>query len=343
MRYLPQTASLFSAIGLPVNLRQLNFENVRIARESEDGKPVLMVDGTIVSASAKPVEVPRLRFAARNPAGQEIYSWTMQPERKVLLPGETIELPQPAGVAAQGRARRHGALLHRRRRDGREVAAVVPGFFHPRRRASSKHPISCGVLGPRLRGDDKFRRAPSPVFFARPRVGRRLPAFAGTSLLPSQSRGDGAPMGRIRSQSAPCGACLRGDGGAPRGAPWRRFRIPGPRFQETPRLLVHVEDAGSTPGRPAWRKEMFEAACPASSSRRGRSAPRSGPGTSRVSAYEADPRAPHRRQAVSRLSAREERCRISGTFPFRRLHRRNVSRRRPSAEPDDWDYMLYWE
>jgi predicted Zn finger-like uncharacterized protein len=90
VRYLPQTASLFSAIGLPVNLRQLNFENVRIARASEDGKPVLVVDGTIVSASAKPVEVPRLRFAARNPAGQEIYSWTMQPERKVLLPGETM-------------------------------------------------------------------------------------------------------------------------------------------------------------------------------------------------------------------------------------------------------------
>ena len=90
VRYLPQTASLFSAIGLPVNLRQLNFENVRIASESEDGKPVLVVDGTIVSASAKPVEVPRLRFAARNPAGQEIYSWTMQPERKVLLPGETM-------------------------------------------------------------------------------------------------------------------------------------------------------------------------------------------------------------------------------------------------------------
>jgi len=90
VRYLPQTASLFSAIGLPVNLRQLNFENVRIARESEDGKPVLVVDGAIVSASAKPVEVPRLRFAARNPAGQEIYSWTMQPERKVLAPGETM-------------------------------------------------------------------------------------------------------------------------------------------------------------------------------------------------------------------------------------------------------------
>ena len=32
VRFLPQTASLFSAIGLPVNLRHLQFENVRISK-----------------------------------------------------------------------------------------------------------------------------------------------------------------------------------------------------------------------------------------------------------------------------------------------------------------------
>ena len=34
VRYLPQTASLFAAIGLPVNLRHLKFENVRISKEA---------------------------------------------------------------------------------------------------------------------------------------------------------------------------------------------------------------------------------------------------------------------------------------------------------------------
>ena len=33
---------------------------------------------------------PAAAQPARNPAGQEIYSWTMQPERKVLEPGETM-------------------------------------------------------------------------------------------------------------------------------------------------------------------------------------------------------------------------------------------------------------
>ena len=34
VRYLPQTASLFAAIGLPVNLRDLKFENVKISKET---------------------------------------------------------------------------------------------------------------------------------------------------------------------------------------------------------------------------------------------------------------------------------------------------------------------
>jgi hypothetical protein len=91
VRYLPQTASLFSTIGLPVNLRQLAFEDVRVNKETENGVTVVAVDGKIVSKSAKPVSVPRLRFAARNAQGREIYTWTARPERSTLPPGETLE------------------------------------------------------------------------------------------------------------------------------------------------------------------------------------------------------------------------------------------------------------
>ncbi len=91
VRYLPQTASLFAAIGLPVNLRNLKFENVRISRETEDGKSILVIEGNIVSAAGKAAEVPRLRFAARNPAGQEVYVWTALPSRSVLGPGESLD------------------------------------------------------------------------------------------------------------------------------------------------------------------------------------------------------------------------------------------------------------
>jgi predicted Zn finger-like uncharacterized protein len=91
VRFLPQTASLFAAIGLPVNLRNLKFENVRISKEADGGMTSLIVEGSIVSTANKPTEVPRLRFSARNPSGQEIYTWTAKPERSILEPGESLE------------------------------------------------------------------------------------------------------------------------------------------------------------------------------------------------------------------------------------------------------------
>jgi len=89
VRFAPQTASLYGAIGLPVNLRGLTFENVRTTGEVHEGVPVLIVEGTIANVVNKTVEVPRLRFAMRNPAGQEIYAWTSVTGRSVLSPGET--------------------------------------------------------------------------------------------------------------------------------------------------------------------------------------------------------------------------------------------------------------
>jgi predicted Zn finger-like uncharacterized protein len=87
---MPQTASLFSTVGLPVNLRGLVFEDVRTTGEMHEGVPVLIVEGTIANVTGKSVEVPRLRFAMRNRAGQEIYAWTSVSGRSTLAPGETV-------------------------------------------------------------------------------------------------------------------------------------------------------------------------------------------------------------------------------------------------------------
>ena len=90
VRWVPQTASLYSAIGLPVNLRGLVFADVTTKKEIQDGVQVLVVEGTIVSAASRATDVPRLRFGVRNEAGREIYSWTALPNRKVLPAGETM-------------------------------------------------------------------------------------------------------------------------------------------------------------------------------------------------------------------------------------------------------------
>ncbi|HEV2956760.1 MAG TPA: MJ0042-type zinc finger domain-containing protein [Xanthobacteraceae bacterium] len=88
VRFVPQTSSLFSAIGLPVNLRGLSFDNVKTSVEGHDEVTVLVVDGTIANLTRQPIEVPRLRFAVRNAAGYEIYAWTALPAEPILAPGD---------------------------------------------------------------------------------------------------------------------------------------------------------------------------------------------------------------------------------------------------------------
>jgi predicted Zn finger-like uncharacterized protein len=90
VRWLPQTASLYAALRLPVNLRALEFANVTTQKETQDGVTVLVVEGTIVSTAKRIVEVPRLRFAVRDEAGHEVYAWTALPAQSVLAPGETL-------------------------------------------------------------------------------------------------------------------------------------------------------------------------------------------------------------------------------------------------------------
>jgi hypothetical protein len=90
VRAMPQTASFFSSIGMPVNLRGLDFDSLTTATEQHDDMPILVVSGNIINDTADTVTVPHLRFAVRNAAQQEIYSWTAMPSRASLPPGEGI-------------------------------------------------------------------------------------------------------------------------------------------------------------------------------------------------------------------------------------------------------------
>ena len=105
VRVMPQTASLFAAIGLPVNLRGLAFTGVTTIRETQDGVSVLVVQGTIANISRQPRDVPRIRLAMANKAGAEIYTWTSLPARPALAPGDaepfTTRLASPP---AEGQA-----------------------------------------------------------------------------------------------------------------------------------------------------------------------------------------------------------------------------------------------
>ena len=90
VRHFPQTASLYAALGMPVNLRGLFFQDVKSRSEFEDGVGVLVIEGTIVNLTTRTLDVPRLRFALRNASGHEVYAWTAQPSKSTLGSGNGL-------------------------------------------------------------------------------------------------------------------------------------------------------------------------------------------------------------------------------------------------------------
>jgi predicted Zn finger-like uncharacterized protein len=88
VQLMPQTAGFYRLAGLDVNLRGVLFKNVRVSTETVEGKPVLVIEGSIVDTGRKAVDLPRLRFSVRDAKGAEIYAWNTVLERTVLQPGE---------------------------------------------------------------------------------------------------------------------------------------------------------------------------------------------------------------------------------------------------------------
>lgn len=79
VKQAPDLASLFEVIGYEVNLRGLEFRDLRTFREIEGGAAVLVVEGTIQNIGDAPVAVPAVRLALRGEDQQEIYAWTLVP------------------------------------------------------------------------------------------------------------------------------------------------------------------------------------------------------------------------------------------------------------------------
>jgi predicted Zn finger-like uncharacterized protein len=88
VRAMPQTGSLFAKLGLPVNLRGLAIEGVKVEMDAAENVAVVIVEGAIVNVAKVRIEVPRLRFSTRDASGAEIYTWTALPQKAALAPGE---------------------------------------------------------------------------------------------------------------------------------------------------------------------------------------------------------------------------------------------------------------
>lgn len=90
VRTVPETARLYAAIGMPVNLRGgLEFRGVGSSVTGTGGEAVLTVEGEIANPSAHALDVPQLLIALLAPDGQALYTWTSEPPRTSLGAGET--------------------------------------------------------------------------------------------------------------------------------------------------------------------------------------------------------------------------------------------------------------
>jgi len=104
VRLLPQTGTFFKMAGLGVNLRGLEFDKLHLSSETVNGKPVLVIQGTMKNITRKPVELPRLRFIVRDQSGADIYAWNSVLEQPVLKANEQLSFKSRlASPPAEGR------------------------------------------------------------------------------------------------------------------------------------------------------------------------------------------------------------------------------------------------
>ncbi|MGH6828553.1 MAG: DUF3426 domain-containing protein [Rhizomicrobium sp.] len=86
----PQSAGVYSSLGLKVNTSGIGFAHVGYHRESEDGQVVLAVTGTIVNEGGRELPVPQsVRVSLSDADNHELYHWNFTPAVQSLKPGQS--------------------------------------------------------------------------------------------------------------------------------------------------------------------------------------------------------------------------------------------------------------
>lgn len=89
--WLPQTASVYNAAGLPVNPEGIDFADVAFQKQVEDGQQVLAVTGRIVNRSNHELSVPLVQVSLFDGERHELYHWTFVPGVSTLQPGASAK------------------------------------------------------------------------------------------------------------------------------------------------------------------------------------------------------------------------------------------------------------
>lgn len=86
----PQSAAVYAALGLDVNVHGIDFAGVDYHRQSEDGQTVLAVTGRIVNHGDRELPVPQTVIVTLSDAkNHELYHWNFTPAVHTLKPGQS--------------------------------------------------------------------------------------------------------------------------------------------------------------------------------------------------------------------------------------------------------------
>ena len=121
VRMFPATAALYAGVGLPVNLRGIEFRGVRSELVGSGAETFLVVEGEIANISGRDAAVPPIEIGLRGAEGQMLYTWSNDPPLASLAGGDAV--PFRARLAAPPADAREVLVRFTPSRDGAAVAS----------------------------------------------------------------------------------------------------------------------------------------------------------------------------------------------------------------------------
>src|SRR3569623_538030 len=88
VRWFPQLAGLYAAVGLPVNIVGREFQDSKTINTLREGKIVMQISAKIRSVDTHTVTVPPVLVSLLNDKGQAVYEWTLAPSLPEMDPSE---------------------------------------------------------------------------------------------------------------------------------------------------------------------------------------------------------------------------------------------------------------
>jgi predicted Zn finger-like uncharacterized protein len=90
VRHVPALAGPLALIGLPVNIRGAEFENVASELVNDPSGRFLIVQSQIRNITSRPIPVAPVEIVVRDASAKAIYTWAAEPSKLLLQPGEAM-------------------------------------------------------------------------------------------------------------------------------------------------------------------------------------------------------------------------------------------------------------